>query len=155
MDSSENLLSHLVELRQRLMRILIAVGIAFLALLPWSGELYALLASDGSGLSAGEAQLLAFARVFLRDPGLVILDEASSRLDPATEAQLERAIDQLLQGRTGIIIAHRLSTVQRADQILILEAGRIRESGARRDLAADPSSHFAHLLRTGMAEVLE
>src|SRR5262249_29528402 len=62
------------------------------------------LAPGGSGLSAGEAQLLAFARVFLKDPGLVILDEASSRLDPATEAQIELALDRLLRGRTAIVI---------------------------------------------------
>ncbi|MCB0142617.1 MAG: ATP-binding cassette domain-containing protein, partial [Caldilineaceae bacterium] len=84
-----------------------------------------------NSLSAGEAQLLAFARVFLADPGLVILDEASSRLDPATEARVERALNALLQKRTAIIIAHRLSTVQRADAILILEEGRVREYGPR------------------------
>ena len=84
------------------------------------------LEAGGRGLSAGEAQLLAFARVFLRDPGLVILDEASSRLDPATEQLIERAIDRLLRGRTAIIIAHRLGTVQRADEIMILEDGRMR-----------------------------
>jgi ABC-type multidrug transport system fused ATPase/permease subunit len=112
------------------------------------------LESGGGGLSAGEAQLLAFARVFLQDPGLVILDEASSRLDPATEALLERAVDRLLQGRTAILIAHRLGTVQRADEILILEAGRVEEQGARHDLARDPGSRFAQLLRTGMEEVL-
>ena len=74
-----------------------------------------LLAAGGGGLSAGEAQLLAFARLFLKDPGLVILDEASSRLDPATEALVEQAVGKLLAGRTGIIIAHRLGTVRRAD----------------------------------------
>ena len=113
------------------------------------------LESDGSGLSAGEAQLLTLARVFLSDPGLVILDEASSRLDPVTEAQIERAVDRLLRGRTGIVIAHRLSTVQRADDILILEDGRIEEWGPRVTLASDPSSRFAQLLKTGLAEVLE
>jgi ATP-binding cassette subfamily B protein len=112
------------------------------------------LASGGGGLSAGEAQLLAFARVFLQDPGLVILDEASSRLDPATEQLIERAIDTLLAGRTGIIIAHRLSTVQRADRILILDQGRIDEQGERLVLAGNPGSHFARLLRTGLEEVL-
>ena len=112
------------------------------------------LESGGGGLSAGEAQLLAFARVFLQDPGLVILDEASSRLDPATESLLERAVDRLLQGRTAILIAHRLGTVQRADEILILEAGRVEEHGQRSDLARDPDSRFAQLLRTGMEEVL-
>lgn len=112
------------------------------------------LTAGGGGLSAGEAQLLAFTRVFLKDPGLVILDEASSRLDPATEQLLERAMDRLLQNRTSIIIAHRLSTVQRTDQIMILEAGRIKEYGPRQRLAADPDSVFADLLRTGLQEVL-
>lgn len=112
------------------------------------------LETGSRSLSAGEAQLLAFGRVFLRDPGLVILDEASSRLDPATEQKLERAIDKLLQGRTAIIIAHRLHTVQRADDILILEDGQTSEYGARQALAADPASRFAQLLQTGLEEML-
>jgi ABC-type multidrug transport system fused ATPase/permease subunit len=112
------------------------------------------LESGGRGLSAGEAQLLALARVFLRDPGLVILDEASSRLDPATEQRIERAIDRLLRDRTAIIIAHRLGTVHRADDILILEDGRAGEYGPRAALAADPSSRFYSLLQTGLEEVL-
>lgn len=105
-------------------------------------------------LSAGEAQLLAFTRVFLRDPGLVILDEASSRLDPATEGRLERAIDRLLQDRTAIIIAHRLHTVHRADEIMILDGGRVSEYGVRRQLANDSNSHFYQLMQTGLEEVL-
>ena len=112
------------------------------------------LESGGGGLSAGEAQLLAFTRVFLRDPGLVVLDEASSRLDPATEQLIERAVDRLFAGRTAIIIAHRLATVQRADRIMILENGRIAEQGDRAVLAADPDSRFSELLRTGLEEVL-
>lgn len=112
------------------------------------------LESGGGGLSAGEAQLLAFARVFLADPGLVILDEASSRLDPATEQRLEAAITKLLHGRTCIIIAHRLATVQRADSILILDGGRIAEFGGREALASDPESRFSGLLATGMEEAL-
>jgi ATP-binding cassette, subfamily B, bacterial len=112
------------------------------------------LKSGGQGLSAGQAQLLAFTRVFLRNPQLVILDEASSRLDPATEQLLERAIDTLLNGRTAIIIAHRLRTVQRADDILILENGRIREHGPRLQLLNDPDSRFAQLLQTGLEEIL-
>ncbi|MEZ4836868.1 MAG: ATP-binding cassette domain-containing protein [Caldilineaceae bacterium] len=111
-----------------------------------------------SNLSAGEAQLLAFARVFLIDPGLVILDEASSRLDPATEQRIEAALNRLLSGgegaRTCIIIAHRLATVQRADAILILEDGRILEYGMRLALAADPNSRFTRLLQTGLEEVI-
>lgn len=112
------------------------------------------LGPEGSSLSAGEAQLLAFTRVFLRDPGLVILDEASSRLDPATEALIERAVDRLLEKRTGIIIAHRLATVQRADDILILHNGQLQEYGPRLQLLADPTSRFAQLLRVGLEEVL-
>ena len=113
-----------------------------------------LLGAGGQGLSAGEAQLLAFARVFLRDPGLVVLDEASSRLDPATERLLERAVARLLQVRTGIVIAHRLQTVQRADVIMILEGGRIIEYGPRERLASDPASRFYQLLQTGLEETL-
>jgi ATP-binding cassette, subfamily B, bacterial len=112
------------------------------------------LSAGGQGLSAGEAQLLAFTRVFLKDPGLVILDEASSRLDPATEALMERAVDSLFSGRTGVVIAHRLKTVQRADDILIFDEGRVVEYGPREELARDPNSRFAGLLRTGLEEVL-
>jgi ABC-type multidrug transport system fused ATPase/permease subunit len=112
------------------------------------------LAAGGAGLSAGEAQLLALTRVFLRDPGLIILDEASSRLDPATEQVLSEAIDRLLQQRSAIIIAHRLATVECADTIMILENGQIAEYGARARLANDPESRFVALLRTGL-EVLQ
>ncbi|HKV01408.1 MAG TPA: ABC transporter ATP-binding protein [Ktedonobacteraceae bacterium] len=111
------------------------------------------LGSDGEGLSAGEAQLLAFTRVFLASPGLVILDEASSRLDPATEYLIERAVSKLLLGRTGIVIAHRLGTIQRADEILILEDGCILEHSSRESLAGDATSRFYHLLQTGLEEV--
>ncbi len=112
------------------------------------------LGAGGRGLSAGEAQLVALARVFLKDPGLVILDEASSRLDPHTGRLLERAVTRLLEGRTGVVIAHRLATVERADRILILEDGRVAELGWRADLARDPRSRFARLLRAGMTEAL-
>jgi ABC-type multidrug transport system fused ATPase/permease subunit len=118
------------------------------------GGLDTMLESGSGGLSAGQAQLLAFARIFLRDPGLVILDEASSRLDPATEVLIERAVDRLLEGRTGVIIAHRLATVERADDILILEDGHVVEYGPRASLADDESSRFSGLLRTGIEELL-
>ena len=108
----------------------------------------------GGGLSVGEAQLVAFARVFLKSPGLVILDEASAHLDPGTEKLIEGAISRLLRDRTGIVIAHRLSTVQRADSIMILEQGRIQEWGARVDLLRDPASRFSRLLRVGLEEAL-
>ena len=125
---------------------------------PWLGSLPDRRGLDAElrtgALSAGEAQLVAFARVFLRDPGLVILDEASSRLDPATERHIERAIDALLQRRTAIVIAHRLATVERCDEIAIVEDGRIVEHGRRTELAADPASRFHRLLRVGLEQVL-
>jgi ATP-binding cassette, subfamily B, bacterial len=105
---------------------------------------------DGDAdLSAGEGQLLAFARVLLADPAVVILDEASSRLDPATEAGLTAATDRLLAGRTAIIIAHRLATLDRVDDLLVLDHGRLVEHGPRADLAADPTSAFHALLTEG------
>ena len=113
-----------------------------------------LLAAGGSGLSAGQAQLLAFARALLREPGLIILDEASSRLDPATERQLEHALTRLLDGRTAIIVAHRLGTLERVDHLMILEGGHVRERGPRADLARDPDSRFSQLLRVGMEDAL-
>ena len=113
-----------------------------------------MLQPDGGGLSSGEAQMLAFARVFLKDPGLVILDEATSRLDPSTEASFKRAIDRLVRGRTVLIIAHHLATIQRCDDIVILEDGRLVEAGERETLASDPTTHFHRLLQTGLEEVL-
>jgi len=112
------------------------------------------LGADSGGLSAGQAQLLAFARAFLKNPSLVILDEASSRLDPTTETLIEGAINKLLHGRTGIIIAHRLTTVQRANQILILERGQVQEYGLRKTLTNTPDSYFAQLLQTGLVDIL-
>lgn len=106
-------------------------------------------------LSAGEAQLLAFARVMLLDPDLIILDEPSSRLDPATEAQLTQATWRLLAGRTAIVIAHRLDTVARADDILVLGAGELLEYGPRAALADDPHSRYSALLRAASGQASE
>ena len=137
---------------ERLRQVLAEVGLGeWLAALPQGLDTQL---EAGGGLSAGEAQLLAFARVFLAAPGAVVLDEASSRLDPATEARIERAMDRLLTGRTGIIVAHRLSTVQRADEIMILEDGHIVEHGTRVALLADPGSRFSRLLQAGLEEAL-
>ncbi len=120
-------------------------------LLDWAEQLPEGLNTSlpAGSLSAGEAQLLAFARVMLRDPGLIILDEPSSRLDPATEARLTAAMTRLLSGRSAVVIAHRLGTVARADDILVLGAGRVLEFGPREVLARRPGSHYAQLLRAG------
>ncbi|RKN64912.1 ABC transporter ATP-binding protein [Paenibacillus ginsengarvi] len=112
------------------------------------------LAAGGASLSAGEAQLFALTRVFLTKPSLVILDEPSSRLDAATESTLHAAVDQLMERCTGIIIAHRLATLERVDKIMVLDDGRIAEFGERERLARDPSSRYAQLLRTNRQEEL-
>jgi ATP-binding cassette, subfamily B, bacterial len=136
----------------RLVAVFASLGLdEWLAELP--DGLDTVLGPTARGLSAGEAQLVALARVFLEDPGLVVLDEASSRLDPHTEALLEDAIDRLLADRTGIVIAHRLRTIERADEVLLLDGGTVVEHGDRTALAAGPTSRFADLLRTGLPEV--
>ena len=133
-------------------------ALAELGLDPWveslGDGLDTQLAGGGGQLSAGEGQLVAMARVFLKDPDLVILDEASSRLDPATDAMVSRAVWRLLEGRTGIIIAHRLGTIRRVDDVLIIDSGRIQEHGERAALEADSESRFRELLRSGLEEVL-
>lgn len=97
-------------------------------------------------ISAGEAQLLAFARTLLTDPGLIVLDEASSRLDPATERRIDRSMTRLLTGRTAILIAHRITSLTRVDQIAVVSDGQIIEYGRRQDLLTDPASRFAQIL---------
>ena len=121
------------------------------------------LAAQGQGLdtrlggaaraSAGEEQLIALARVLLRNPGLVVLDEPSSRVDPGTESQLEAAMKKLFEGRTAVVIAHHLETLEHATHILVLDEGRSFEFGKREVLLADPGSHFAKLWRAALAGV--
>lgn len=113
------------------------------------------LGPSGSGLSGGEGQLIALTRLFLRSPDFVLLDEASSRIDPETEARVTHAIDRLLQGRTAVVIAHRLSTVERLDEILVLDSGRVIEHGPADQLRQDPQSHYARLLALGSASAFD
>ena len=103
----------------------------------------------GVRLSSGQRQLVAFARAFLADPRILILDEATSNIDRPTEVLIEHALDRLLRGRTSVIIAHRLSTVRRADEILVVEHGRITQRGTERELLAveGPFRRLAHELR--------
>lgn len=131
----------------RLYDVLRDVGLDhWLATLP--DGLDTVLRSDGDGLSAGQAQLIACARILLGDPAVIVLDEASSRLDPATEQQLHRAFARMLEGRTGVIIAHRIETLHLADHILVLDRGHVVEYGPRIALEANDSSRFSHLLAT-------
>lgn len=137
---------------ERITSVLTELGLGeWLASLP-DGLSTVLPGGDG-GLSAGHAQLLALSRVFLRDPQVVVLDEATSRLDPATERTVDHAIGRLLDGRSALVIAHRLATVQRVDRVVYLDAGQVVEQGDRGRLAADPASRFAGLLRAGLEQV--
>jgi ATP-binding cassette subfamily B protein len=90
----------------------------------------------GAGLSVGQKQLVAFARALAFDPRILILDEATSSIDTETEQLIQRALERLLAGRTSLVIAHRLSTVQRADRILVMHKGRVREQGTHQELLA-------------------
>jgi ATP-binding cassette subfamily B protein len=108
------------------------------------------LSAGGGGLSAGEAQLLAMARVWLRNPDVVVLDEATARVDPETERRLEAAVRRLMDGRTTLIIAHRLSTLREVDDILMFDHGKVVEFGPRDALAADRSTRFHRLLEVAL-----
>jgi ATP-binding cassette subfamily B protein len=94
------------------------------------------LGERGRSLSVGERQLLSFARALALDPAILVLDEATSSVDAETEAQIQRAIGELMGGRTSLVVAHRLSTILHADTILVMHHGEIRERGTHRELLA-------------------
>ena len=98
----------------------------------------------GESLSAGERQLVAIARAYVADPDLLVLDEATSAVDPATEQRLTRALDTLTRGRTTLTIAHRLSTAERADEVLVVDAGRVVQRGTHAELV-DADGPYARL----------
>ena len=120
-----------------------------------SGGLEHEVREGGAGLSAGERQLISIARALLADPRILVLDEATSNIDRPTEVLIERALDRLLHGRTSIIIAHRLSTVRRADEILVVENGQVIQRGSERELLAvdGPFRRLAHTLDGGEPEL--
>jgi ATP-binding cassette, subfamily B, multidrug efflux pump len=121
--------------RTRIEEACLEVGLGpLLARIP--GGLDAKLSERGGGLSVGEKQLVAFARALARDPRVLILDEATSSVDPETEKTIERAVARLLSGRTSIVVAHRLSTIVWADEILVLSHGEVKESGTHAELLA-------------------
>jgi len=109
----------------------------------------------GSSLSSGERQLLALARAFLAQPRVLILDEATSSLDLKSEAVIERALDRVLEGRTAIVIAHRLSTAMRADRIAVVNDGRIVELGPHEELVAIPGGIYAGMFATWVSHLSE
>ena len=106
-----------------------------------------LMRERGNRLSSGERQLVALTRALAVDPAIVILDEATSNLDPGTESQIETALETLLAKRTSIVVAHRLRTARRADRVLVMEDGRVVEDGTYQELA-DGKGPFAELIRT-------
>ncbi|HLU44761.1 MAG TPA: ABC transporter ATP-binding protein [Natronosporangium sp.] len=99
----------------------------------------------GEALSVGERQLVALARAYLADPDLLVLDEATSAVDPATEVRLQRALDAVTRGRTTVTIAHRLSTAQAADEVIVVDKGRVVQRGPHAELVRDPDSVYAWL----------
>lgn len=104
------------------------------------------LRQRGTNLSGGEKQLLAFARAAIRNPGILVLDEATANLDVRTESVIQEALEKLLQGRTAIIIAHRLSTIRSVDRILVLKQGELVESGSHEELL-EQNGLYANLYR--------
>ena len=111
---------------------------------------------EGRSLSAGERQLLAFARALYLNPKILVLDEATSHVDPETEWLIREGLERLLKGRTAIVIAHRLSTIQHADRIVVLHKGRVREIGTHDELMAK-AGFYAKLyqLQNGKAKNTE
>ena len=107
----------------------------------------------GANLSAGERQLVAFARALVRDPEILVLDEATASVDPATEALLEKAMRELLAGRTALVVAHRLSTIRRADRVVVMGKGRVLEEGSHDELLAR-DGRYALLHRLSVSSVL-
>jgi putative ABC transport system ATP-binding protein len=120
-----------------------------LGLTDWLGQLPQGIATRvgerGEELSVGERQLVAVARAYLADPDLLVLDEATSAVDPATEVRLNRALDSLTRGRTTLAIAHRLSTAEAADEVLVVDAGVVVQRGPHRELLRDPEGVYAAL----------
>ena len=113
---------------------------------------YDTVVGEGGGmLSAGQRQLLCIARVMLADPAILLLDEATSSIDTRTERQVQRAFDEMMEGRTSLVVAHRLSTIQNADCILVIRDGRITERGTHEELLAR-GGFYAELYRSQFAE---
>ena len=138
-------------------RAKVEAAVAELGLTDWVAALPegldTVLGPGGTSLSAGEEQLVAFARLLVRDVSVVVLDEATARMDPVTEARVVRAADRLISGRTGILVAHRLSTTERAEQVAVLESGRVVQQGPRHGVAAEEGP-FRRLLEAAAHEAV-
>jgi ABC-type multidrug transport system fused ATPase/permease subunit len=135
-----------------------AITLAFteLGLADWlealPAGLYTAVGERGESLSVGERQLVAIARAYLADPDLLVLDEATSAVDPATEVRLQRALDSLTRGRTTLAIAHRLSTAEAADEVIVVDAGRVVQRGPHASLVTEPGSPYATLYASWVSQ---
>ena len=120
--------------------LLIALGASAIGRLPQG---YATLLSErGGNLSEGQRQLVTIARAILADPAILILDEATSSVDTRTEAAIQEALNTLMKGRTSFVIAHRLSTIAKADQIVVIDEGKIIEQGSHAELLAAQGAYY-------------
>src|SRR5258706_12050731 len=106
----------------------------------------------GESLSVGERQLVALARAYVADPDLLVLDEATSAVDPATEVRLQRTLDAVTRGRTTIAIAHRLSTAQSADEVIVVDKGRVVQRGPHSHLVTESDSIYARLYASWLGQ---
>jgi len=106
----------------------------------------------GESLSAGERQLVALLRAHLADPDLLVLDEATSAVDPQLEMRIGRALERLMSGRTSVTIAHRLSTAESADEVVVVDRGRVVQRGPHAELLRDPDGVYAGLYRSWVAQ---
>jgi ABC-type multidrug transport system fused ATPase/permease subunit len=125
------------------------LALAELGLVDWVDGLadgvHTRVGERGEALSVGERQLVALARAYVADPDLLVLDEATSAVDPATEVRLQRTLDAVTRGRTTVAIAHRLSTAQGADEVVVVDRGRVVQRGTHARLVADPDSTYGRL----------
>lgn len=112
-----------------------ATGVARFAA-AWEGGLATQVGERGGRLSVGQRQLVSFARSLARDPKILVLDEATSSVDPVTEHEIQGALEKILTGRTSLVVAHRLSTILSADRILVMHRGKVRETGTHQELLA-------------------
>ncbi|MBV8957388.1 MAG: ATP-binding cassette domain-containing protein, partial [Actinobacteria bacterium] len=119
----------------------------------FDGGLDAVVREQGSNMSAGERQLVSIVRAALADPSVVVLDEATSSLDPGTEVTVEAALEKLLEGRTVVLIAHRLSTAARADRVAVVDGGRVVEQGTHAELI-EQEGPYASLFASWMGRVI-
>jgi ABC-type multidrug transport system fused ATPase/permease subunit len=134
----------------------ILAALAALDLIDWIGSLpdgiYTVVGERGESLSVGERQLVSLVRAYVADPDLLVLDEATSAVDPATEVRLQRTLDAVTRGRTTVAIAHRLATAESADEVIVFDRGRIVQRGPHETLVSESGSVYGRLHAAWIAQ---